>query len=92
MSSDLHPNFHYDVQSEETKLRREYQTVLGKLETAERVLNSREPKYAPIRTFSGKTKVWVERLNEWVTVIEGDGEVDTKGVHDAIRQWELEGE
>ena len=91
MSSQPDSNFHVESQpnSEVTIARRAIQNLCGKLNEANAVLASREPKYAPIRHANGRTQVWIQRLKQWVVVLEGDGEATTKDIHDAIRKWEL---
>jgi hypothetical protein len=91
MSSQPNSNFHSEAQpdSEVTRQRRAIQGLCGELEKAKAELGSREPKYVPIRTANGRTQVWIQRLKQWVVVLEGDGEATTKDIHDAIRKCEL---
>jgi hypothetical protein len=91
MSSIPNSSFHTEAQpdSEVTRQRRAIQNLCGQLNDAKSQLASREWKYVPIRAANGRTQVWIQRLKQWVVVLEGDGEATTKDIHDAIRKWEL---
>lgn len=93
MSGNIDPHFHYDVhpESEVTLQRRAIQKLCGQVYDLQAVLLSKEPKYVPIRTYNGFTEIWLERKNAWVPVMIRDGEVSTKEIHDAIREWEVGG-
>lgn len=103
MSSQLHPNFHYEIQDSELgQTRQALCRTLGDLETANQVLRSREQHYPSIRLCrTGEqneyAEVQIERNGEWITVIrELAGNnfyhmITTSGIHDEIRRHLLNG-